>query len=132
MKELRNPIIEEVQNEIAEVAKMELGSDEYVKTVNGVNGLTDRAIKMQEVENESRRLDVEAEKLLIEKEKIDSDKKGNWIKVGGSVLVALLYAGVNIWAVKDNQRYENGGGMHTAEGGRAGLRNLLNLSGRAK
>lgn len=130
--DLKNTLVNEVQAELEEIGKMALGSDEYVATVEGCNGLTDRLIKLEDVENEARKLELEKKKLHIEEKKIEHDKKNNWLRVGVSAGAAILYAAVQIWTVKDNQRYESGGGMHSAEGGRAGLKNLLNLMSKPK
>jgi hypothetical protein len=129
---LKTTITDEVLNEYGEINKMTLGSEDHVKTVNAANSMVDRIVKMQEVENETRRIEAEEERNSIEKQKVESERKQNLIKLGATIGLSLLYVGVNIWTNKDYQRFENGGYTHTTEGGRSSIRNLFGLLDKPK
>jgi ribonucleotide reductase alpha subunit len=80
----------EICEEMSELNKMELGSDEYKATISGVTQLTDRYTKMIEVENE--KLKIENERKRVESEKLKNAdeqyarKVKNWIDVATLVI----------------------------------------------
>jgi hypothetical protein len=117
----------EVERDITAISAMNVESDEYGEAVTAVNGLMDRYIKLQDQENEYRRIDLEEEKLEIDKKKLESEKRNQELKIWTTVGLAVVYTGIQIWMVKDNQKYETGGGMHTTDAGRSGIRNLFGL-----
>lgn len=122
---------EELESQIEGLHQTQLGTDEYTKTVNGVNGMMDRKIKMEELKNEARKLENEENKLEIEKAKLEHEKKVDKWKVITPIITAAVYAGINIWAVLNNQRFEKDA-IYGNEGGKSASRNLLNLFGRVK
>lgn len=48
----KNQFREEIGNELEELKKMELGSDEYKTTVDGVTKLADRMIELKKLDDE--------------------------------------------------------------------------------
>ena len=95
----------EICEEMSELNKMELGSDEYKATVAGVTQLTDRHIKMVEVENEKRKIENERKRIEVEQLKNADEqhdrKVKNWLAgltLGTSVIVPVGMAIVSLVA----------------------------------
>lgn len=130
-KDLEQNLYEETLSEVAEMGNMELGSNAHVKTAKVVNDTIDRLNEAKRIENQSRQLDIEAEKNEIEREKIANEKRFNKIKTVGSWILFIATTGVTIWANKDSKRFEEGY-THTTEAGKSSTRNLLNLMDKFK
>lgn len=127
MKEqLMELVNKEVESEVKSIGSMELGADEHVKTAKVANDMMDRLIKVDEIENEKRKLDLEERKLDIEEQKVENDKRNNKIKNVLSGIAFVTSLGVTIWANIDSKRFELGS-THTTEAGRGSTRKLLNL-----
>lgn len=94
---IKDMLKEELKEEIGELGKMTLGDDEYVKTVGGVTQLTDRLIKLEELEIEANKVAIEEQKVAIEEQKIDEDREDrkvkNRITVASFGVPALITAG---------------------------------------
>lgn len=117
----------EVERDIEKISNMDVTSEEYAKAANAANSLMDRYIRLQDAENEYLKIDVEAKKAENEEQKILNEKRMQGLKIWTGVGLGLLYAGLQVFMVKDNQKYETGGGMHTTEPGRTGLKNIFGL-----
>lgn len=117
---------DEVMNELKEVGKMELGSDQHVKTVGAINSMLDRLGESQKLDNEKKRLEIEERKSLIEAARIESEKRDravkNGITIGTTLAFALIQIGANIASMRFEQGY-----THTTEAGKNSSRTLLNL-----
>lgn len=125
-KELENTLYEEVQSELNEIAKMELGTDTYVKTTKCVTDMIDRLHESRKLENESMRLELEDKKLDVEKEKNRNEKRNNVAKNIMSGITFAVSMGAFIWSNIDSKKFEMGY-THTTEAGRASGRRLMNL-----
>lgn len=123
-KELENAVYEEVMNELGEISKMELGSEEHVKSAQVVNGMVDRLHESKKLENETLKLELEAKRLEVEEEKNRNEKNNNVVK---NVITGVTFVGsvvVAVWANLDSKKFEMGF-THTTEAGRASTRKLL-------
>ena len=118
---------DEAQNHFEEIGKMELGSDEHVKTVNCANEMIDRLIERDKIANEERKLDIEEQKIDVELAKLQSDNKNRKLTMGITLFTAVMYVGGHVWTVLSDRDFEAKGFMHTSEAGRNSRRNLLNL-----
>lgn len=118
---------EEVKNHIEEVGRMELGSEQHVKTVNCANGMVDRLIERDKVRNEERRLDIEERKLELEEARLVSDNRGRLVVNIITGVTTVAYVATHVWTVLSDRKFESGGFMHTSEAGRTSRRNLLSL-----
>ena len=125
-KQLENAMYEEVQNELNEIASMELGSDAYVRTTNCVNAMIDRVHESKKLENEALRLEIENKKLDVEMDKNRDEKKNNIAKNIMSGVTFTLSMAAFIWSNIDSKKFEMGY-THTTEPGRASGRRLMNL-----
>jgi tetrahydromethanopterin S-methyltransferase subunit G len=125
-------IEQEVINEIEEMGRMNLGTDEYRTTVDGITKLMDRV-------NESKKIDLEAQEkeaarmqdAEIKMEQIKQEKKtriGQTVTtVLGIVIPTLVTAIVSVWGTKYVTSYEEdeGGIPDSTSAGKAHVKNLF-------
>lgn len=107
----------EMANEFDSLEKMEVGSEEYIKTVDGLTKLMDRAIKIDELNNEHE-LETDSkefEKSLKLKE-FEEDKRDRLIKncIGAAGIVLPL--GATIWGILKSLKFEETGTVTTIMG----------------
>ena len=65
----------EVNYELDQLSKIELGSEEHRRGSGDITQLTDRYIRLKEVENEERRIAIEEAKAEAEKEKAELEQQ---------------------------------------------------------
>ena len=114
---IKTPLIEELHDELNELGKTTVGTDEYKITVDGVTKLADRIIEIEKIEAENR-IKMEAQ----EDEKRDRRIK-NIIAVGRFVGSVAVYAATYLSSMK----YEDKGVIPTTEGAKNALRQLFKL-----
>lgn len=122
---------DEVLNELEQVKKMELGSDQHVTTVGVVNSMVDRLGESQKLDNEAKRLEIEEKKLSIEAQRLEGEKKDRTVKNILTIGTNVLFLGVTIWANIDSKRFEQGF-THTTESGKNSSRTLMSLWNKVK
>lgn len=113
---------EELEQEIAELGKMEFGSDDYKATVDGVSKLMDKL-------NDSRKIELEAEDKALNRE-IETDLKVEQMKVDkkqrifqniAEVGKIIIPVAVTIWGTITTLEFEKTGTVTTIPG-----RNFVN------
>ena len=93
--ELENLLEEEVKSQIEGLKDIEMGTDEYKATVDGLTKLTDRVIKIKELDEnaddkeDARKTEIALKLLQLEEEKKDRRTR-NCIAVAGIVIPAAL------------------------------------------
>ena len=108
---------DEIRDEIEALSKMEVGTEGYEKTVNGMTKLMDRAIEMDKLENEqeekekNREIETELKTQQFEDEKKDR-KVRNAISIAGIIIPTL----VTIWGTKASFKFEQEGTVTTIMG----------------
>lgn len=125
-RELEDLMYEELENELAELSKLNLGCDEHVKTTKATTDMIDKLNESEKIKNEKRRLDIEERKLDIESERNVIEKRNGLTKSIVTGLVFAISTGVTIWANIDSKRFEQGY-THTTEAGRGSTKKLLGL-----
>lgn len=108
---------EEIANELDEVGKMTLGSDEYRCTVDGLSKLMDKAIEMERINIERRdKVEAREEENDFRMKQMDEERKDrlarNWIAVLG---IAIPTA-VTIWGTIKSIEFEKEGTITTIMG----------------
>ncbi len=124
---IRNHLVSEIEDELKELEKIQVGSEQHKNAVDSVTRLVDRVIEFdkQAYESETKDQVIENDRNFKEEQlKIDKRDKivKNLITIGGSVLTgaALVTATVfSIWFEKDYN--------WTNEGGRNAIRELLHF-----
>ena len=124
---IRNHLVSEIEDELKELEKIQVGSEQHKNAVDSVTRLVDRVIEFDKQAYESAMKDqtIENDRNFKEEQlKIDKRDKivKNLITIGGSVLTgaALVTATVfSAWFEKDYN--------WTNEGGRNAIRELLHF-----
>lgn len=124
---IRNHLLSEIEDELKELEKIQVGSEQHKNAVDSVTRLVDRVIEFdkQAYESEVKDQTIENDRNFKEEQlKIDKRDKivKNLITIGGSILTgaALVTATVfSAWFEKDYN--------WTNEGGRNAIRELLHF-----
>lgn len=122
---IKHDLIEEFNNQLEEVGKMEVGTEKYKITMDGVTKLADRIIEIEKCEAES---DIAEETRvnneLSKAEELRIDKRDKIIRnvIEGVKVVGGF--GLTAWAFVAAMNFEKEGVL-TTEGGKAALRSLL-------
>lgn len=97
---------EELVDELDHLSKMEVGSEEYTKTVDGWTKLADRAIEMEKLSSEN-----------AEKERAhEEERKDRWIRHGLTAFGIILPVAVTIWGTVKSFEFEKEGTITTLMG----------------
>lgn len=115
--ELENLLEEEVKSQIEGLKDIEMGTDEYKATVDGLTKLTDRVIKIRELDEnvddkeDARKTEIALKLLQLEEEKKDRRTR-NCIAVAGIVIPAAL----TVWGTVKSIKFEQEGTITTIMG----------------
>lgn len=72
--ETRNLYEIELEDEFGKIKNIDIVSEEHRRVVSDITQLTDRLVKLKEVENEKRKIEIEQQKIEIERQKVDNEK----------------------------------------------------------
>ena len=64
----------ELENEFTELDDLEKGSEEHKRTVSDISQLTDRLVRLKELENEKEKIEIERSRMEADKGKIDIER----------------------------------------------------------
>ena len=115
--EFERVLREEIRNEVEELKKIELGTEEYTKTVDGVTKLMDRVIEME-------KLNLEFEDKIEEREndnkmklkQMREDRKARIMKDTIDIAAIVIPTAVTIWGVVKSFEFEKEGTITTPIG----------------
>ncbi len=115
--ELKTLLKEEIQDEMNELGKLEIGTDKYKATVDGVTKLVDRAIELEKIEVEKNEkmddrdinIEIQDKRLKIEKR----DKFVGHLLTGVSIAVTTA---VTVWGTFKTLKFEETGTVTTFAG----------------
>lgn len=108
---------EEITDEFENLKKMELGTEAYKTTVDGVTKLVDRSIKLKELENEQ--LEKEASREMeanLRQQEIDNNRRNEKIKNGIAIGSLIGSIGLTIWGTFKTFKFEEEGTITTIMG----------------
>ena len=108
---------EEIQNEIEELKRMQVGTDEYRKTVEGIATLTKQVndLENSEFEREDKNANASFDADLKLKQ-MKEDRRDCWIKYSIDVAGIVLPILVTIWGTKASFKFEEEGTITTTMG----------------
>lgn len=116
---------EEITNELNELKKISVGTEEHRVSVDALTKLMDRKIELEKLEVESKTQDLNRDiETNLRLQQMESEKRDRLIKnvlTGVSTVGGLLCAGLAFVA---SINFEKEGTL-TTEGGRSALRQLL-------
>lgn len=114
----------EIEEELTELKKMQVGSDQYKTAVDGVSKLFDRAIELEklDIEHQEKIKDREIDRELKLKQ-MSEERKDRSFKNGIAIGTFVISTGVTIWGVLASFKFEEEGSITTILG--RGLINKL-------
>lgn len=108
---------EEIRDELQELNKIEVGTEKYKVTVDGIAKLMDKAIELEKIEVESHdRMEAREADIQLKTEQIIEDKKDRFAKNVLSALGIALPLGVTIWGTLKSFKFEEEGTITTTMG----------------
>ena len=123
-------LVEELKDEISELSKIEVGTDNYKLGVDGVAKLANAVAEIEKIENQKAENEIKLQQTETENElklkQLEDEKKDRKVKNGIAIGSALMTTGIGVWAYISSMKYEVKGIFPTTEGGKSVLRNLLN------
>ena len=127
---IKNILWDEIEKEVKELSKMQVGTEQYKVTVDGIARLSDKIIELEKLESENAAKDFEnfarTEEQELKREQLKSEKRDravmNVITVGTAVLSVAVYALAFIASTNFERE-----GSFTTEGGKNSIRQLLKL-----
>lgn len=110
---IKETLYKEIEDELQALNEIEVGTDEYKSSVDGVTKLLDRAIEIEKHEAEMKEREAEriAKNIQVAEEQKDRVVK-NCISAGGVVLPLL----VTIWGTLKSFQFEKDGTVTTIMG----------------
>ena len=110
---IKETLYKEIEDELQALNEIEVGTDEYKSSVDGVTKLLDRAIEIEKHEAEMKEREAEriAKSIQVAEEQKDRVVK-NYISAGGVVLPLL----VTIWGTLKSFKFEKDGTVTTIMG----------------
>lgn len=122
---IKTNLVKEFENEIKELGKLPLGSEEYESTLDGVTKLADRIIEIDKLESENNEKDRQREvDVNLKVSQMESENRDRLIRncIEGTKVIGGF--GLATWAFVASMNFEKEGTL-TTEGGRTALRQLL-------
>ena len=124
---VKSMLDDEIRNELENLGREAIGSEEYKANLDGVTKLLDRQIEIEKLENERLdRMESRETEVILKQQQLAEEKKDRRIKnsitVGTFACSAALYAMAFIASTTFERE-----GTFTTEGRRGALRNLLKL-----
>ena len=112
---------EEIKSEFEELKGMELGTDEYKSTVDGLTKLVDRAIKIEELNNDAQDKIYKENELDLKQQQIEEEQKDRKVRNSITVASIVIPTIVTIWGTLKTLKFEEVGTVTTNAG-----RNFMN------
>lgn len=120
---------EEIQDEIAGLGKLRLGSEEYKTTVDGVTKLLDKANELKKIDADARdRAESREIEIQFKTEQMQDDKKDRIVK---NILTALSIGGgfvLTVWGANKSWKFEETGTV-TNGPGKEFMKKLFRMKG---
>lgn len=124
---IKNVLIDEFNDEMEEISKLQVGGSEHKQAVDSVTKLADRIIEIEKLEIESdEKIQARIEENELRLQQLQDEKKDRKMKNGiaiGTGLLSLLAYGL---AFIGSMNFEKEGTL-TTQGGRDSLKKLFNL-----
>lgn len=112
---------EEIKSEFKELKSMELGTDKYKSTVDGLTKLVDRAIKIEELNNDAQDKIYKENELDLKQQQIEEERKDRKVRNSITVASIVIPTIVTIWGTLKTLKFEEVGTVTTNAG-----RNFMN------
>lgn len=115
--ELEDLLEEEVKSQLEGLKDIEMGTDEYKATVDGVVKLADRVIKIKELDYDaSDKIDTRETEVAIKKQQMKEEKNDRIIRNGIAIAGIVIPTAVTIWGTIKSIKFEQEGTITTIMG----------------
>lgn len=104
---------DEIQDEFEQLSKMELGTEQYEKTVNGLAKLMDKAIEFEKFNVECDENSKEYDLKCTQNEKEEKDRLIKNIIAAAGIIIP---AGLTVWGTFKSIKFEQEGTITTIMG----------------
>lgn len=107
----------EIENEFESLKKIELGTDKYKATVDGLTKLVDRAIEIDKMNIEQdEKYEVRKDENDFKLKQMREDKKDRIVKNGIAVAGIVIPSAITIWGTLKSLKFEEEGTVTTIMG----------------
>lgn len=108
---------DEIQEEFEELREIDIGSEEYKTTVDGLTKLIDRSIEFKKFNAERVDKDIErADEKDIKTKQMRKDDVNRWIDTGMAIAGIVIPSAITIWGTVVSLQFEEEGTITTAIG----------------
>lgn len=122
---IENKLHEELVAEFEELSGMEVGSDQYKTTVDGIAKLMDKAIEMERLDQEDKdKTETRDREYELKLKQMAEDRKDRLVKNG--LTAASIFGGfvLTVWGALKSWKFEETGTV-TSSAGRKFINNLF-------
>ena len=108
---------EEIVSEVEALGNLELGTEQYKTTVDGVTKLVDRALEIEKIDIEAEERERSREiETNLKIQQMEDDKKDRKVKNGIAIGSTLLGVVVTVWGTLKTLKFEEEGTVTTLMG----------------
>lgn len=135
MDEIKTKLVQEITDELDDLQEIEIGTQEYKTTVEGITKLADKVIEMEKLEadalQKARSYELDKNKFNREmeerikareieestkKEQAKDNRKFKWLEIGIAVVGIAVPTIVKIWGTNKTLKFEETGTVTTMAG----------------
>ena len=118
---------EEIVSELENLARVQIGSEEYIANVDGVVKLLDRKINLEKTEAErTDRIECRDAEMDLKLKQMKEDKNDRYLKHGITIVTTGGLAWLYWKAFKASMKFEETGTI-ASDGGKDALKKVFNL-----
>lgn len=117
MESIRELLDEEIQVEFEKLSKLEVGSESYKATVDGLTKLVDRAVEIDKTEMENA-TKIEAQNIEndFKAVQIKEDNRDRWVRNGIAIAGIVIPSVITVWGTLKSFKFEETGTVTTILG----------------
>ena len=117
MESIRELLDEEIQVEFEKLSKLEVGSESYKATVDGLSKLVDRAVEIDKTEMENA-TKIEAQNIEndLKALQIKEDNRDRWVRNGIAIAGIIVPSVLTVWGTLKSFKFEETGTVTTILG----------------
>lgn len=117
MESIRELLDEEIQVEFEKLSKLEVGSESYKATVDGLSKLVDRAVEIDKTEMENA-TKIEAQNIENDFKalQIKEDNRDRWVRNGIAIAGIIVPSVLTVWGTLKSFKFEETGTVTTILG----------------
>ena len=110
MESIRELLDEEIQVEFEKLSKLEVGSESYKATVDGLSKLVDRAVEIDKTEMENA-TKIEAQNIENDFKalQIKEDNRDRWVRNGIAIAGIIVPSVLTVWGTLKSFKFEETG-----------------------